>query len=202
MIVIDFLTSSLIGRNPPKIVRAAARRLNTMIPGVEAKYVHMLEALMEHHKIVHKVKRLLCEVQSEAEVKRGLDALAAEMSQYQYMCVAEKKCLRRRGKSGQITFSSQAFKRIRRAQINRSLLRLHAGKIRNIENLKRAARRCGIEKPMKKSLAEIRAKLKACKKSATTSRSTATNTDTSTSGSNWNGPGREEARRQRHAFCA
>ena len=175
-----------------------------MIPGVEATYVHMLEALMEHHKIVHKVKRLLCEVQSEAEVKskRGLDALDTEMRQYQYMCAAEKKCRRRRGKSGRITFSRQASKWIRRAQMYRSLLRLHAGKIRNIENLKRAARRCGIEKPMKKSLAEIRARLKACKKSATTSRSTTTNTDTSTSGPNWNGPGRKETGRQRHAFCA
>ena len=137
-----------------------------MIPGVEAKYVHMLEALMEHHKIGHKVKRLLCEVQSEAEVKskRGLDALDTEMRQYQYMCAAEKKCRRRRGKSGRITFSPQASKWIRRAQMYRSLLRLHASKIRNIENLKRAARRCGIEKPMKKSLAEIRARLKVCKK--------------------------------------
>ena len=45
-----------------------------------------------------------------------------------------------------ITIFSQASKRIRRAQMYRSLLRLHAGKIRNIENLKRAARRCGIEK--------------------------------------------------------
>ena len=173
-----------------------------MIPGVEAKYVHMLEALIEHHKIVHKVKRLLCEVHSEAEVKRGLDALAAEKSQYQYMCVAEKKCRRQRGKSGRITFSPQASKWIRKAQMNKSRLRRHASKIRNIENLKRAARRCGIEKPMKKSLAEIRARLKACKKSATTSRIMATNTDTSTSGPNWNGPGRKETRRQRHAFCA
>ena len=69
-----------------------------MIPGVEATYVHMLEALMEHHKIVHKAKRLLFEVQSEAEVKRGLDALDAQMRQYQYMCAAERKCRRRRGK--------------------------------------------------------------------------------------------------------
>ena len=51
MFLIDFLTSSLIGCNPPKIVRTAARRLNTIIPGVEAKYVSMLEMLMEYHRI-------------------------------------------------------------------------------------------------------------------------------------------------------
>ena len=44
MFVIDFLTSSLIGCNPPKIVRAAARRLSATIPGVEAKYVSMLRS--------------------------------------------------------------------------------------------------------------------------------------------------------------
>ena len=55
MFVIDFLTSSLMGCNPLKIVRAAARRLNTMTPGVETKYVRRLEALMEHHKIVDKL---------------------------------------------------------------------------------------------------------------------------------------------------
>ena len=32
LFVLDFLTSSLIGHEPPKIVRAAARRLNTNIP--------------------------------------------------------------------------------------------------------------------------------------------------------------------------
>ena len=51
MFLIDFLTSSLIGCNPPKVVRAAIRRLNTIIPGVEAKYVSMLEMLMEYHRI-------------------------------------------------------------------------------------------------------------------------------------------------------
>ena len=34
---------------------------------------------MEHHKIVDKVQRLLHEVQSEAELNVGLDALDAEM---------------------------------------------------------------------------------------------------------------------------
>ena len=123
-----------------QIVRAAARRLDTMIPGAEAKCVHRLEILMEHHEIVDKVQRLLHEVQSGAELKVGLDALDAEMRQY--MCAAEKKC--RRIKSGRIHFCPKASKWIRRAQVYRSLLRFHAGKIRNLGNLNQAARRCGI----------------------------------------------------------
>ena len=42
-------------------------------------------------------------------------------------------------------------------------MRFHAGKIRNRTNLKRAARRCGIEKPMPMPLSEIKARLKVCK---------------------------------------
>ena len=79
MFVIDFLTYSLIGCNPPQIDRAAARRLNTMIPGAEAKYVHRLETLMERNKTVDKVQRLLHKVQTKAELKMGLDALDAKM---------------------------------------------------------------------------------------------------------------------------
>ena len=77
-----------------------------MIPGVEAKYVNMFEALMEHHKIVHKVQRLLGDGLSEVQLKRGLDALDAEMRQYMY--ASEKKCWR--VKSGQIPFSPEASK--------------------------------------------------------------------------------------------
>ena len=159
MFVIDFLTSSLIGCNPLKIVRAAARRLNTAIPGVEDKYVTMLEDLMEHHRLVPKVQGLLSASRPEIELKMGLEALDEEMRQY--MHAAEKKC--RRIKSGRIPFSPEASKWIRRAQVYRSLLRLHAGKIRNRGNLKRAARRCGVEHPMNMSLTEIRSRLKVCK---------------------------------------
>ena len=126
MFVVDFLTSSLIGYNPPKIVRAAARRLNTKIPQTEAKYINRLESLMEHHKMVDKVQRYLGQVQSKEELRTGLDDLDAEMKQY--MIASEKRC--RKIKSGRIPFSPEASKWIRRSQVYRSLLRFHAGKIK------------------------------------------------------------------------
>ena len=43
------------------------------------------------------------------------------------------------------------------------MLRYHAGKIRNRGNLKRAARFCGIARPLSLSLIEKRARLKLCK---------------------------------------
>ena len=75
---------------------------------------------------------------------------------------AERRC--RRIKSGRISFSPESSIWIRRAKVYRSILRYHAGKIRNRGNLRRAARRCGISNPLGKSLFEIRAGLKECKK--------------------------------------
>ena len=46
MFVVDFCTASLVGLTPPKIVCSQARRLNTMIPGAEARYLKVLEEMM------------------------------------------------------------------------------------------------------------------------------------------------------------
>ena len=43
LFVFDFLTSSLIGHDPLKIVRAAARFLNTNIPSSKLYYINRLE---------------------------------------------------------------------------------------------------------------------------------------------------------------
>ena len=39
LFVLDFLTSSLVGHEPSKIARAAARRLNSQIPSAEKKII-------------------------------------------------------------------------------------------------------------------------------------------------------------------
>ena len=44
--ILDFLTSSLVGHVPPKIVRAAARQLNTAIHQAESNYVGRLKDLI------------------------------------------------------------------------------------------------------------------------------------------------------------
>ena len=43
LFLLDFITSSLIGHDPPKIVRAAERRLNTNIPSGKIYYINRLE---------------------------------------------------------------------------------------------------------------------------------------------------------------
>ncbi len=73
---------------------------------------------------------------------------------------AEKKC--RWIKSGRISFLPEASLWIKRTQVYQSLLKYHAGKIRNQGNLKQAAWRCKIQDPMSISLEEIRAHLSTC----------------------------------------
>ena len=55
LFVLDFLTSSLVGHDPPKIVRAAARRLNTQIPSADKNYLERFEDLIIEHKIIERV---------------------------------------------------------------------------------------------------------------------------------------------------
>ena len=76
------------------------------------------------------------------------------------MRFAEKKC--RKIKSGWIQFSPEAAMWIKRSQIYKSILRYHAGRIQNKGNLKRAARRCGIDHPLSIPIKEIYLRLQTC----------------------------------------
>jgi hypothetical protein len=76
------------------------------------------------------------------------------------MLNAERKC--RRIKSGRIPFSPEAALWIRRTQVYRSLVRYHDGLIRNRGNLKRTARRCGIERCFALTMEDILLRLKVC----------------------------------------
>ena len=136
LFVVDFLTSSLVSTTPPKIVRAAARRLNTKIGGAADKYSDDVERLTIHHKVIERVGHAHETCSSKAAVKRQCDKIDVEIKTY--MKGTERRC--RRIKSGRIPFSPESSRWIRRAQVYRSILRYHAGKIRNRSNLKRAAR--------------------------------------------------------------
>ena len=111
------------------------------------------------HKIVERIGQANNNSKSKEALKIQLDLIDEE--QGDYMLNAEKKC--RKIKSGRIPFSPESSKWIRRGQAYRSILRFHAGRIRNKGNLKRAAIRCGIENCLSISLADVRARLKVCK---------------------------------------
>jgi hypothetical protein len=65
---------------------------------------------------------------------------------------------------GRIPFSDKSAMWIRRRQVYHSLLKFHRGKIHNRANLKRAARRCGINRALQLSVRSIQKRLKECEK--------------------------------------
>ena len=106
LFVLDLLTSSLIGHDPPKIVRAAARRLNTNIPSAELYYTNRLEELITKHKVVERVGQAHESSTSKASLKIKLDKIDEE--QKYYMLHADKKCPHI--KYGRIPFSPDSSK--------------------------------------------------------------------------------------------
>ena len=68
----------LIGHQPPKIVRAAARRLNTAIPHAECNYINRMEELITKHKIVERVGQAYKTSTSKETLKIKLDEIDDE----------------------------------------------------------------------------------------------------------------------------
>ena len=108
------------------------------------------------HQLLERMINVAKSHESKETVSAQLNQLDREGEQY--MKHAEKKCCRI--KSGCIPFSPEASLWIRQCQVNRSLLRWHAGKIRNRGNLKRTTRRCQIEAPFFLSVEELKLWLK------------------------------------------
>jgi hypothetical protein len=158
MFVVDFRVDSIVGMTPPKIVRLAARRLNTKIPHVVEKYQALLESKMIEHKLNSRLVDAERRGTSVEDVRQKVNSVDADSRQY--MTHAEKKC--RKIKSGRIPFSPEASVWIRRRQVYESLLRRLDGKIKNRSNLRRSAQRCGIPLAFQLSRTAIHQRLAVC----------------------------------------
>ncbi len=157
---IDFLTSFLVGASPPWIVKAVARSLNTKNPGTAGKYLDEVERWTLQHQVIKRIGNAHETSPTKEEVNRKCDKIDVELKQY--MKGVEKHCWCI--KSGRISFLPESSKWISCAQVYRSILWYHAGKIYNQGNLWQSAQRCGISNPLGKSLYEVQAGLKECKK--------------------------------------
>ena len=124
MFVVDFLTSSIVGHSPTKIVRSAAGRLNTDIPGAERNYNTKLVDAIQRHRLTERLIAAHNSSPVKAIVKQRVDAI--EREGLAYMKNAEKKC--RRIKSGRIPFSPDSTVWISRSQVYRSILCFHTVK--------------------------------------------------------------------------
>ena len=81
LFIIDFLTSSLIGASPPRIVRAAARRLNTKIPGTAGRYSDKVEQQTLQHRVIERIGTTHKTSRTKEEVKRKCDKIDVEVEQ-------------------------------------------------------------------------------------------------------------------------
>ncbi len=158
LFIIDMAMRDLVGELPPKVVRTASRRLNTMLPGVANKYANLLERQIIRHRLIKHTGEAHRKSKSKRGLQRRLNRLDKELGQY--MRYAERRC--RQIKSGRIPFSPKAVLWIWRTQVYRSLLKFHAGRISNKGNLKHAARWCNIAAPLSLLICEIYLRLKTC----------------------------------------
>jgi hypothetical protein len=110
------------------------------------------------HRLIKRTGAAHISSKSRRKVATRLNRLDNELGQY--MRHAEKKC--RKIKSRRIPFLPEASQWIRRTQLYRSLLKFHAGRIRNRGNLKQMARRSNILDAMSLSTCKIEMRLKTC----------------------------------------
>ena len=177
LFVIDIATASILGDDPPTNVRPTARRLNTRIPGCAEEYLKTLQPNLVTHRLVERVREAYA-APDPRDVQAQMEIIDNQVKMFRF--AAEKRC--RRIKLGRIPFSPDAAKWIRRAQVYRSLLKFHAGAGRHREqfccgkrkktvrrrgvnrgNLKRTARRAGIQQPFTLTVEEIARRLDICK---------------------------------------
>jgi hypothetical protein len=121
-------------------------------------YTRVLEEKVLNHRLIECMGTAHQKSKSRASARRHLNKLDKELGQYIHY--AEKKC--GKIKSGRIPFSPEASLWIRWMQVYQSLLKHHAGRIKNQGNLKQAARRCNILDARSLSIEEIYLRLKAC----------------------------------------
>ncbi len=118
LFVIDFLTSSLVGDSPLKVLRPAARRLNTRIPKVAESYSLRLEEIIVKHKLIEQVGEIYDQKKSRQWTQDSMNRIDKES--WQYMIAAEKKC--RKIRSGVIPFSPKSVRWIRRTKVGEEQL--------------------------------------------------------------------------------
>jgi hypothetical protein len=135
LFVLDICASDVVSHTLPTPKRAESRRLNTRLPHVAQNYAQLLDQQVVRHNLIPWMEALAASNLPRKKTTDAINKLDRELGEY--MRWAEKKC--RKIKSGLIPFSQESALWIRRLQIYCSLLKYHAGQIKNTSNLRRAA---------------------------------------------------------------
>ena len=89
MIIVDFRTTSLLRDTPPRVIRAAARKLNNDIPRVTEKYIERLKKILYQHRIIKRTIEAHRSTTDNGILRERLEVIDAEYKQY--MVHAEEK---------------------------------------------------------------------------------------------------------------
>ena len=159
---IDLTISSVLGTNLPKIVPPKARRLHSKVKRIREAYITKLEASFKAHGVLENLKSLAAKASFPVsdEVARALEGIDVLMANL--MTQAEKGC--RKLRANHYDFSPAVKYWLDRCHAFRQLIRLNSGKrSRNPSNIKRFARRCGIDRPGQLTLSDLVVQYKECK---------------------------------------
>jgi hypothetical protein len=153
--VFEFTTHSVIGNFEQRIVYPPCRRLNTKIKGVVERYGRLAEEQFAVHRILERLDRLEQLMghtyPPSAAHQKAMDRLDQQVVEIQRYC--EKNC--RKIYRADLAFSAPVKLWHERVQVYTKLLRMHDGKIRNVGNLCRLARKRGIKRPKQLTVEEI-----------------------------------------------
>ena len=127
LFVFDFLKSSIIGQTPPQIIRSGARQFNTKIRPTKDNYTNVMENLVLSHRLTERLFAAHNAISIIVLVKIRIEVINHEG--FQYMHNVERKC--HLTKYGCIPFTPYSSIWMRQCQVYHSIIRYHAGNIRN-----------------------------------------------------------------------
>ena len=162
-VVVNISKRSLLGVEGPKIKPAAGRRLNSKVKRIRQKYIDRLEEQFRKHKVLERLAKLEAEAEKEelsADARRALELLDRQITEL--MTCAENKC--RKKYKNDYDFSPEVRMWIEKGRAIRAIIRMKLGGECNIANLKRTARRCGLDNPLAYSRPQLWEMYNECKK--------------------------------------
>jgi len=158
--VVEVSASSLFGGKYPTIGSPKARTLNCKISRCRKQYNSVLKSLCDRHKMHEKLLHLkhLDESVTPAQYQLMHNKWDNELGDF--MASAEEQCTK--FKSSLIEYSPTVGVFIKRRSILKWILRWYDGKVPDVRNLLRAAKRNNVENPLTTSREDIEARLVAC----------------------------------------
>ena len=161
-IIVDVTALSMIGSYEFKIVYPACRRLSTTNAGSMKKYLTEVESQLENHNLPQRLEKLEREIVDNAatvEQKEELERIDVQTIEIQRH--AEAKC--RQIRKPDLVFSEPVRYWSMRRRSYMELIKMMKGKVRNISNVIKNAKRHGIPHPKYLTLAQLEDGVDYCK---------------------------------------